>query len=464
MANAVLDLQRDGSNAILASQTRVIAPTLSSLAATLVTALGCRASVTISNAATGTLYLAVFETATTPTWNRANIGTNSGWSGSPVYHDADTDPGTGSTYQFVPDASGLTASTAYKLWAIWDDGAQSSSLVSSAEFTTLSAAITPDVGHILLTGYSTSLIQGKSVSLDVGHILLTGYAPTIGQGASVAPSAGHLVLTGYTPSISQGASVSPNIGHVVLTGYATSLVQGKSVSPSIGHALLTGYVPEVSQQSAVRPDVGHIVLSGYVPTIAQPKTIAPNVGHVLLSGYAPAIVSDRIVAPNAGHVLLSGYAPIIVKPNTVVPAVGHAQLSGHAPIVVQGNTITPGSFALYVPGSNFPLEALCAGDDGLPASVATSDAVEDEKLVVSIQMNLDGATKISGEVNSTALTLESNVTGVGPFENLSLHIGRRDGTSAAANMAFYGGVVRNTQSTAQEIALTKSALREKIGL
>ena len=66
-------------------------------------------------------YLAVYPSDQTPTWDRST-----GWSGAPVYTDSDTDPGTGSSYTWDPDVSGLSAGVEYKLWAIWDDGSQSS--------------------------------------------------------------------------------------------------------------------------------------------------------------------------------------------------------------------------------------------------------------------------------------------------------------------------------------------------
>ena len=69
----------------------------------------------------GTFYLAVYPSATTPTWDRST-----GWSGTPVYTDSDTDPGSGTSYTWYPDVSGLSAGVEYRLWAIWDDGAQSS--------------------------------------------------------------------------------------------------------------------------------------------------------------------------------------------------------------------------------------------------------------------------------------------------------------------------------------------------
>ena len=66
-------------------------------------------------------YLAVYPSATTPTWDRT-----SGWSGTPTYTHADTDPGSVTSYTWDPDVSGLSAGVEYRLWAIWDDGAQSS--------------------------------------------------------------------------------------------------------------------------------------------------------------------------------------------------------------------------------------------------------------------------------------------------------------------------------------------------
>ena len=99
-----------------------------------------------------TFYLAIYPAgAATPTWSRANVGTNSGWSGSPVYHDADTDPGTGSTYQFSPDASGLIAGTPYDAYAVWDDGATTSGIVSQLGWST--AAATSSVSADLSGAY-----------------------------------------------------------------------------------------------------------------------------------------------------------------------------------------------------------------------------------------------------------------------------------------------------------------------
>ena len=91
---------------------------ISSLTTTEITQTGARHSITLSNAAAGSLYLAIYPAAApAPTWDRV-----SGWSGSPVYTDADTSPETSGGYTFTPDSSGLAAGTPYVWYAVWDDG------------------------------------------------------------------------------------------------------------------------------------------------------------------------------------------------------------------------------------------------------------------------------------------------------------------------------------------------------
>ena len=49
-----------------------------------------------------TFHLAVYLAGASPA-GAYTLG--SGWNGTPVYTDSDADPGSGSTYQFTPDAS-----------------------------------------------------------------------------------------------------------------------------------------------------------------------------------------------------------------------------------------------------------------------------------------------------------------------------------------------------------------------
>ena len=141
-----------------------------------------------------------------PTWSRANIATNSGWTagagGTIVYHDADTDPGTGTTYVFTPDASGLTAGTPYDLWAVWDDGVTTVGPVAGEAFVTLGEGVSFRA-LILTDGTLRALPVGQEntgkrpiVLLDgnlkervgsegVPIILDAGVLRTLGQGESL---------------------------------------------------------------------------------------------------------------------------------------------------------------------------------------------------------------------------------------------------------------------------------------
>ena len=158
-------------------------------------------------------YLVIVPQGITPTWSRSNIATNSGWTATTIaYHDADTDPGTGTTYQFVPDASGLTAGTPYDLWAVWDDGATTVGPVQGTGFTTAATGIAPSVGHVTVSGYTAAVNQPLTLAPSNGQITATGYVPSIEQPITVAAVKGGGHVRGYAPGIAQnnGQTVSPS--------------------------------------------------------------------------------------------------------------------------------------------------------------------------------------------------------------------------------------------------------------
>jgi hypothetical protein len=135
---------------------------ISSLTTTEITQAGARHSITLSNAAAGNLYLAIYPAAApVPTWDRV-----AGWSGSPVYTDADTSPETSGAYTFVPDSSGLTAGTPYVWYAVWDDGTDTVGPVASPGFTTASA--TAD----LIVSSATHTHTADTLTLSAGSTLV----------------------------------------------------------------------------------------------------------------------------------------------------------------------------------------------------------------------------------------------------------------------------------------------------
>lgn len=120
-----------------------------------------------------TLYLAVFPSAASaPTWNLANIATNAGFSGSPVYTDTDTSPTVSGDHVFSPDVSGLTAGTPYKTYVVWDDGTDTrpeSGPLASAEWTTLTVTESITVNQIANYRVFEGAAGSRSVTISGTH-------------------------------------------------------------------------------------------------------------------------------------------------------------------------------------------------------------------------------------------------------------------------------------------------------
>ena len=161
-----------------------------------------------------TLHVAVFAAAETATWDpEATNNGRGGWSATGyVSHTTDTAPPTTTTGDDQPGItiSGLTAGTAYKLWAVWDDGSNSSSVVSSSTFTT-------DVS-VALTGVSTTVQTGTVTAATT--VALTGVSTTAQTGtATPSVSAVSVSLLGVQSQIFVGTLVPATTAvNVALSG------------------------------------------------------------------------------------------------------------------------------------------------------------------------------------------------------------------------------------------------------
>lgn len=111
-------------------------PTLSAVAASLITASGARLTTTASVAGTGTLYVVVYAAALGAP-STTQIAAGNDVNGAPADWDNNGTAWTGSGQQV--DASGLTSSTSYKSSAVvYDSGSATySNVVTSAAFDTL---------------------------------------------------------------------------------------------------------------------------------------------------------------------------------------------------------------------------------------------------------------------------------------------------------------------------------------
>jgi len=116
-----------------------------------------------------TLYYAIYlSTDSEPTWDRTT-----GWSGSPVAQGSEAAPTVTGTYDWSTLATGLTASTSYRIDFVWDDGSDTSTVTWSDAFTTLSDGITgtlaaQEVGDDTVAISGSVTVSGSLAAQEVG--------------------------------------------------------------------------------------------------------------------------------------------------------------------------------------------------------------------------------------------------------------------------------------------------------
>ena len=239
-----------------------------------------------------TLYFCALPSATTPTWNRANIGTNAGFSDSPPMYGTQGSAPAAPQTDYEPTISwtgSLTAGTSYKLWAIWDDGSASSNsgapfgsdafdaiFTSTGALTAQAAEVAGTAAHYTLHTATGALaaqaatVDGASThytlhastgALAAGAAVVSGSAERIGtssfdatgaltsQSATVAGTASHLTLHTSTGALTaQSATVAGTAAHYTLHT-STGALEAGSATVSGTAVDETTYVPPVPQQS-----------------------------------------------------------------------------------------------------------------------------------------------------------------------------------------------------------------------
>lgn len=212
-----------------------------------------------------TLYLAVYATpAGSPTWDRST-----GWSGSPVYTDADTAPSAPATHTFSPDVSGLSPSTEYAVYVIWDDGATTVGPVSTA----------------VTTGAGAAELAGTAIGVTVASGSLVTSVQLIGSGESALANNGTLTAK----IVFSGAALVHVAATAALTPGAGSLAADAGAAADAAAALTTD-----------------VVLAGM--PVALARAGAALTGQIALAGaaLASAVTSATLVSSSVGLVAHAG--------------------------------------------------------------------------------------------------------------------------------------------------------------
>ena len=227
------------------------------------------------------------------------------------FHANETAPTSSGTFTSGSAITGLTASTSYKLAAVWSDGVDDSNVVVSAAFTTAAAGssvnITVPVGSVSITGFAVTVevSDNQAVDVPVGAVTVTGFAPTISvsDAIEIDVPAGSVAVTGFAPTViaTDNKEVTVPTGSVTFTGLAPSVNIGNPVTIEVptGSVSVTGFAPtvDVSENVAIEVPTGSVSVTGYAPTVGFSATVEVPTGSVSIIGYAPtASASIRIVS------------------------------------------------------------------------------------------------------------------------------------------------------------------------
>jgi hypothetical protein len=219
-----------------------------------------------------TLYLAAFTSASTATWARADIANGRNGFSATGYVSSGTNAsapttGSGADASVGVTVSGLSAGTAYKLWLIWDDGANSSTLISSAEFRT-SYVLSAESGTFSYTGGTAGLAFNRALAAAGGTFAYTGGDASFVFTRKLAADSGTFSYTG---------------GDATLVFSRKLVADGGTFSYTGGDATLT-YTPVGSY--TLPADSGTFSYSGGDATFAWTRayTLTAESGTFSLSG------------------------------------------------------------------------------------------------------------------------------------------------------------------------------------
>lgn len=338
----------------------------------------------------------------------------------------ESSPTSTQTYTFAA-ASGLTASTSYRVAFVWSDGTSDSAVVVSDAFSTLSAggvtvdpqvvaalAATVSAGSILLqqsvaaqtiAAGVPSIVQG-SIGFDqiIGSATVSAGSPSIVQGAiAVVQAVGAQTVAAGTASIVAGQiQLAQEVAAQALSAAAASIVQGSIQLPG-----------SVAAQVLETPNP--IIVQGLIDfpqeVAARVITVTPvlNQGTISLIA-APAVPATTITAPQASllqsSIIIEGSILFEFQPDAFNLSYAAAwrgrsrKASGVRPtlsgVVAPGNTLTA-SVAGWMPGSTYAYQWLVDGDyvrNATTSSFTVRPQDAGKTIVCCITANAGGGVKV----------------------------------------------------------------------
>lgn len=287
------------------------------------------------------LYFAVFPSATTPTWARANIATNAGYSGSPAMYGTQDPAAAAPQTDYEPTISwtgSLSAGTAYKIWAIWDDGTNTSNSGSpfgSAEFKT-PYLLSAESGTFALTGNAASLLAQRTLTAEAGSYTLTGNTVD-------------LTYTANTPTLTAEAA------SFTLTGNDVGLFANRVLSAETGTFALTGGEALFSRVSVLYAETGAFTLTGNTASLVASRILATQAGSFTLTGGGANLSRQLVLSAETGNYTYTGNDAALYKVYLLSAATGEFQLTGNNIELLLSRRLLADSGAFTLTGNNATL-------------------------------------------------------------------------------------------------------------
>lgn len=232
------------------------------------------------------LYYVVYPSAgSAPSAAQVRAGQDS--TGSPaVASGNELAPTASGAYNFAVDAAGLTPATSYRVALVWGWEGNSSNVVVSSAFTTLSG------GGI--TGTLAATETGGDTAAISGQIIVSGTLAAAESGADTAAITGDVIVAGTLAATEAGADTAAITGDVIVSGSLAATEAGVDTATITGVVVVAGSLAATEAGNDTATITGGAVAAGTLAATEAGDDVAAIEGTVSagITGDMAAVEGD----------------------------------------------------------------------------------------------------------------------------------------------------------------------------
>lgn len=242
---------------------------------------------------TGTLYYVIYPSAqAAPSAAQVKLGQDV--TSSPATASGnETSPGTSQTFTFTSPATGLTASTSYRVAIVWTDGTNDSNVSVSDAWSTLADTV---------TGTLAATESGSDTAAFTASLIVSGALSVSETGSDTAALTGTVRVSGTLASTEAGADTASLIGTVLVSGSLAATETGNDTAFFNGSSVIiaTGSLAATETGSDTAAFAGDVYVSGTIAATESGADTAAIAGNVYVSGLLAATESGADIAAFSG--------------------------------------------------------------------------------------------------------------------------------------------------------------------